>query len=87
MPKLSIELRWLEWARERIPASAPEIQRVESRRAFYAGAIAAFYGMMTALAPGDREPTEADMAVMDDLDNEFKRFLAEEALRAVRAKA
>lgn len=67
------------WAtyRERVmPENAMRLQVVECRRAFYAGAESLYVGIMKGLDPG-LEPTEADMARMEDLDKELKQFAAD----------
>jgi hypothetical protein len=67
---------WRQYAEHIVPADAPEVQMIETRRAFYAGAIACFQGLMAMLDPGT-EATEADLAKMDALDAEIKRWLAD----------
>lgn len=70
-----IEAAWLSYLREVIPAGAPTVQIVESRRAFYAGAQATFRGIVRMLDPGV-EPTDADLAKMHALDAELREFAA-----------
>jgi biotin synthase-like enzyme len=53
--------------------NAPQIQRQEMRRAFYAGASALFTIMTTQMTEGD-EPQEADMNMMDDIHQELNDF-------------
>jgi hypothetical protein len=53
-----------------IPSDASAVQLQETRRAFYAGAVALFYTVATMLDEG-QEPTEADLAKMDDLKAEL----------------
>jgi len=48
---------------------------METRRAFYAGAQALMGIVMNSLSP-DSEPTEEDVAVMEDLDAELREFVA-----------
>jgi hypothetical protein len=45
----------------------------ETRMAFYAGCEALFAVMMTSFDPGP-EPTEADMAIMEEVHQELQRF-------------
>lgn len=65
-----------EWARYAIrvmPADAGEVQKQETRRAFYAGASAPFSVLLRSLAP-EAEPTEDDLRMLDDLKAEFDQF-------------
>jgi hypothetical protein len=56
-----------------VPAKAGAIQVQECRRAFYAGANALLSSIMGLLQPGT-EPTPADMDMMDNIEQEFRRF-------------
>lgn len=71
-----IEQGWLAYAEQVIPAGASEVQQVECKRAYYAGAAALFVGILTALDAGS-EPTENDLARMDDLRAELDEWLAD----------
>jgi hypothetical protein len=77
-----IETEWRNFAERVLPADAPDVQRVEMRRAFYAGAIALFHALVTGMDPGD-ETTDADLARMDSIKAEFDRYMAD--LKAGRA--
>ena len=66
--------QWESFNREVIPSDAGPIQREEMRRAFYAGAQAAFRGILAMLDPGS-EPTKKDIANMDALDKELRDFV------------
>jgi hypothetical protein len=59
-----------------LPALANEIQVVETRKAFYAGAIMLFRTLISSLSPG-KEATDADIEVMRDIDNEIEVFETE----------
>ena len=65
---------WLSYAEEVIPANAPEVQRSELRRAFYAGARVLFDGVVNGVSEGE-EPTLADLALMDAIKAELGQFL------------
>jgi hypothetical protein len=65
-----------------LPEGVSEVQRIETRWAFYAGAQALFHVLINVLDPGD-EPTAADLAKMDDIQAEFENYAAD--LRAGRA--
>lgn len=65
--------QWDQFARAVLPPNTPAVQRLEMRRAFYAGAQAILFRVIAAFAP-ETEPTEADLAVMSDLEQELKDF-------------
>jgi hypothetical protein len=65
--------QWDEFARKILPPNCPNTQRIEMRRAFYAGAQAILFRVIVAFAP-EAEPTAADLQVMDDLDQELQDF-------------
>lgn len=69
---------WRDYEIKVVPLNAPEVQRTESRRAFYAGAIAVFTGVLSMLEPG-MEPTDNDLKKMDDLFKEIKQYKADVA--------
>lgn len=64
---------WNEFARKVVPANAPELQVKEMRMAFFAGATALFYELMTTLDP-DEEPTNADMRRLAEINREIDAF-------------
>ena len=64
---------WLSYEAEVIPANAPEVQRSESRRAFYAGARTVFDGLVSGVS--EEGTTEADLAMMDSIKSELDQFL------------
>jgi hypothetical protein len=76
MPEQKIlDAAWRSYAEAAIPIDAPDIQRVEMRRAFYGGARALFVGIMVMLDPRpDVEPTEADLRKMDAVEKELEDF-------------
>lgn len=70
-----LDAAWRSYAEAVIPLDAPDIQRTEMRRAFYAGAALLFGGIMAMLDPGpDIEPTAADLRKMDALKKELDDF-------------
>lgn len=71
-PKI-IDTAWRSYAEQVIPMNAPDIQRQECRRAFYAGAASVFSGIMTMLDPG-AEPTDADLEKMSALEDELNQY-------------
>lgn len=64
---------WRDYEVQIVPLNAPEVQRIESRRAFYAGAISMWGGMMAMLEPGE-EPTDADLKRMDEIKAEIDAY-------------
>ena len=68
--------RWRKYSSRVLdPIQANQIQRQETRRAFYAGASALMTIVLENLEGGD-EPTEADLAMMDNLKAELDNFVA-----------
>ena len=72
-----IEALWLGYARK---VGVPEhtTQWVETRRGFFAGAAGLFSAILDMLEPGE-EPTDGDLAKMDALNEELKRFVTDVA--------
>lgn len=68
-----ISQAWTDYAVQVLPPTCPAVQRQETRRAFYAGAVALFSSIMGILEPG-AEATEKDLANMDAINNELKQF-------------
>lgn len=52
----------------------PLVQRIEMRRAFYAGAAAVFYGLIGSVVACDEDPTAEEMQTGEDLDQEFQEW-------------
>ena len=76
MPTVKRQLmaeQWDEFARKVLPVNCSPVQRQEMRRAFYAGAQAILFRVIAAFAP-ETEPTEADLQVMDDVNQELETF-------------
>lgn len=69
--------QWGIFCERVIDPDAPEVQKREMRRAFYSGAQAIMFRVLVAFAPETLEPTEADLQVMTDLDDELKQFAAD----------
>jgi hypothetical protein len=68
-----IEAEWRVYAEQVIPFDAPDTQRVECRRAFYAGATA-LVRALGKLGPGVN-PIEAYLAVFEGAADELRRFI------------
>lgn len=64
-----------------VPASAPDTQRAEMRKAFFSGAQHLFASIMTGLEE-DKEPTDTDLRRMDLIHAELEAF-AEELKRSI----
>ena len=56
-----------------IPAGAGPVQVRECRLAFFAGSMASFYSIFSALREGEG-PTEAEMAFIAAIDSELREF-------------
>lgn len=65
----TIASEWAEYSRI-IPISAGPTQFTETKRAFYAGALALMGCVLTGLS-SDAEPTEDDLKYMDSLQREI----------------
>ena len=64
---------WGDFSKAILPAGASEIQRVETRRAFYAGASS----MLALISDGldaDKEATELDVQYVDSLAEKIVAF-------------
>jgi hypothetical protein len=71
--KKPIETEWRAYAEQAVPLDASDQQRIECRRAFYAGATA----LVRALGkqgPGD-DPIKTYLAVFKGAADELKRFI------------
>jgi hypothetical protein len=71
-----IEAAWESYVRHVLPASAGQVQRDETRKAFYAGAAVLFHTVLRALDEGS-DATENDLKLMDDISSEIDAFGAE----------
>lgn len=77
---LLIEAGFVSLMLAAIPPDAPQVQLVEMRTAFFAGALHVFASLMSILDPGE-EPTDADLARMSQINDELERFAAAFAKR------
>ncbi len=68
-----LQKEWRDYELRVLPLGAPEVQRIETRRAFYAGAQALLSGLLSRFTD-DREPTAEDMEVMDGVQAELRQF-------------
>ena len=55
---------WHSYERDVVPANAPNVQREECRRAFYAGAMASFTLTLEAVAHDDDDVCERNLIVL-----------------------
>jgi hypothetical protein len=69
----SLSEEWTEFERTIIPKGAPLVQRVESRRAWYAGA-ASMLGLVSGGLDADKEPTDLDVAYLESIHQELVAF-------------
>lgn len=65
---------WVSFERDVLPADAPDVQRIEMRRAFYAGGFALFDTVANAMS-NENEMTAEDERVMIDLSLEREEYL------------
>jgi hypothetical protein len=70
-----IEAGWTSLRMMILPDNTPAIQLEMMRDAFFAGAQHLF-GTVANILDDDREPTDADMRRMDQINDELKRFIA-----------
>jgi len=72
-PIRPLEALWRDFAFHTLPSQASETQRIETRRAFYAGARALFTALQRGVS-GEEEVTAQDMHLMDDIYEDLPRF-------------
>ena len=70
----TIKSMWHSYSERVIPRNAGVVQRMECRRAFYAGAQAYNAVILNFLEPGTDEITDADMALIQELQDELNQF-------------
>ncbi len=71
--KKYIEAQWNIY-RLLLPPDASVTQKIETRRAFYAGAGCLLSSLVATFGPGT-EPTDADVKVLEDVNAELQDFL------------
>jgi hypothetical protein len=64
---------WKEYRTQVISPDAPEVQLIECKRAFFAGARS-LMSSMQALIDLNEEPTEDQMLMLDDIEDEMARY-------------
>lgn len=65
---------WREYERLVLdPIGAGAVQRQETKRAFYFGALALFDGIIFGMTPGD-EPRPPDIKLLDGIHEELREF-------------
>ncbi len=65
--------QWDSFAAKLLPRECGIIQRREMKRAFYAGALALLYGVMSEFDPGT-EATAADSIIIESVAKELDDF-------------
>lgn len=73
MKRMLMAEQWDQFARSIFTEKTPAVQRSEMRRAFYAGAQSILFRVIESFAP-EAEPTDADLQVMQDLNDELQDF-------------
>jgi hypothetical protein len=74
MDKLTLKSIWDSYLVQVIPVLAPDVQVTESKRAFYAGAHAAFLLMIATTKKSDGEATKD----IEELNKEIQEFAEEQ---------
>jgi hypothetical protein len=64
---------WAVFAERILPANAPSVQKIETKRAYYAGAFT-ILGLLTDIVGPDEEPTDAEVAELEAIHEECRRF-------------
>ncbi len=72
-PRL-IEQSWRSFAEAIELTDAPDVQKTEMRRAFYAGAVSLFYMLNKIMDPSTVEPTEMDLEIVTHINAEFEQY-------------
>lgn len=83
MKRLLMAEEWDKYARTILPQDAPTVQKVETRRAFYAGAQSILFRVLEHFATDNPEPSDADLALMQSVHDELQDFA--ESVKAGRA--
>jgi hypothetical protein len=65
---------WASYLAEVVPATAPEVQREECKRAFYAGAQAMFQAVMQTADLPDDDASEARLVAIEREMQDFLRL-------------
>ena len=71
-----VEKGWLLYAEHVLPKNAAPIQRRETKRAFFAGAVLLFENLTNAVSPDDMSE-DAGVDIMAAVDAELRAFLEE----------
>jgi hypothetical protein len=75
---------WTDYCHRVVPHSAGREQVLQTRQAFYAGALAVVSGMEAAISPDGSEPTAEDYCVGEDVAAELDAFARECAIEEKR---
>lgn len=66
--------QWRSYLEQVVPGDASEVQRVETKRAFFAGALAVWTVLMSDLNHGTPNDTPEDLRLMDAIQAELVAF-------------
>lgn len=69
-----IEQEWEEFWKAVKPQNAPEVQRLEMRRAFFAGMHSLLTKIASLFDSEDSEPTAEDLVLMEKIHQELLAF-------------
>lgn len=68
---------WADYERKVLPRECGSVQRTETRRAFYAGAVTVFGALVHGLGSNPDVYSTEDEALMDGIKAECEQFLAD----------
>lgn len=71
-----LEIAWKDYETKVLPPDCSDIQKFETKKAFYAGAGGLLDSLLKVLGPG-ADPTEADLSIMDGIQEELNDYLKE----------
>lgn len=70
-----LEAEWQSYRAVAVPFDAEKVQLQETKKAFFAGAWAFFNLQLKVYEKDKQEPTEADMQVLRELQDEMVTFM------------
>lgn len=71
-PPFDLATEWIEFVKCQLPDTAPEIQHMMMKRAFYAGAITVYSAII--MDDGHKLSKEEFNSMMDGMSREFERY-------------
>lgn len=71
--RLNLADQWRDYLEKVVPEGASEVQKIETRRAWYGGA-ASMFGLLLGELDVDPDPTELDLEYVEGLTAELEAF-------------